>query len=451
MERNGMKVNSITEGVIWKGLLAFFFPVMIGSVLQQVYNMADAAIVGRFVDEKALAAVGGSSASIISMIINFFIGLTSGSTVIVSQYFGAKDNERVSKAVHTGIWLSLMASLVVMAFGLPLTEWMLEMLDTPKDIMDDSALYLRIIFIGIIPSMMYNVGSSILRAVGDSRRPLYFLFVCCVLNILLDLLFVVVFHMGVAGVAIATILAQAVSSVLVVASLMRTRESYRLHISKVRPDREMVVGTLRIGAPAALQTFMYSISNLVMTVMINYFGTNAMAGWVVLGKVDGMFWVVLNAFAISATTFVGQNYGAKKIDRARKSTRVCMGMCEAAAVFFTVVTLVFGKHLFRVFTSSEEVIKLGIEMMWMMTPFYAVFIPIEILGGALRGMGDTLVPTIITIIGVCALRLVWWFSLIGVWPSVSMVIAAYPVSWILTAIAFVIYYLWFSRRHMQIA
>jgi len=413
--------------------------------------MADAAIVGRFVDEKALAAVGGSSASIISMIINFFIGLTSGSTVIVSQCFGAKDNERVSKAVHTGIWLSLMASLVVMAFGLPLTEWMLEMLDTPKDIMDDSALYLRIIFIGIIPSMMYNVGSSILRAVGDSRRPLYYLFVCCVLNILLDLLFVVVFHMGVAGVAIATILAQAVSSVLVVASLMRTRESYRLHISKVRPDREMVAGTLRIGAPAALQTFMYSISNLVMTVMINYFGTNAMAGWVVLGKVDGMFWVVLNAFAISATTFVGQNYGAKKIDRARKSTRVCMGMCEAAAVFFTVVTLVFGKHLFRVFTSSEEVIKLGIEMMWMMTPFYAVFIPIEILGGALRGMGDTLVPTIITIIGVCALRLVWWFSLIGVWPSVSMVIAAYPVSWILTAIAFVIYYLWFSRRHMQIA
>lgn len=449
MEQIEKKANNITEGVIWKGLLAFFFPVMIGSVLQQCYNMADAAIVGNFVDEKALAAVGGSSASIVSLIINFFVGLTSGSTVVVSQFFGAKEDVKVSQAVHTGIWLSVVSGLLIMGAGLPLVEWMLKMLDTPEDIFQPSALYLRIVFTGIIPSMIYNIGSSILRAVGDARRPLYLLFICCVLNVVLDLLFVVGFRMGVAGVAIATVLAQAISAVLVMAALMRTKESYRTHLSKIRPTREMVTATLRIGGPAALQGTMYSISNLVMTTMINYFGTNAMAGWVVLGKVDGMFWVVLNAFAISVTTFVGQNYGARKLDRARKSLRVCMIMSEAAAVFFTVFTLVFSKFLFKAFTSSEEVIRIGIEMMWLMTPFYAVFIPIEILGGALRGMGDTLVPTIITTIGVCLLRLIWWFSMINVWPTVAMVIAAYPISWILTAIAFIIYYAWFSKRRMK--
>lgn len=309
------KVNQITEGVIWKQLLLFFFPIVFGTFFQQIYNTADTIVVGRFVGKQALAAVGGSASQIANLIVGFFVGLSSGAAVVISQFYGAKDKKNLSKALHTAFAFSIAAGIVLTVVGIFLTRPALLLMKTPADVVEDSAVYLHIYFGGMVFNLVYNMGAAILRAVGDSKRPLYVLIITCVLNIILDLLFVVAFGMGVTGVAVATVTSQVISALIVTVMLLKTREIYVLKINQIRFDRRMLFSVLRIGIPAGLESVMYNISNIVIQVFVNNLGTDTVAAWGTLGKIDALFWMVINAFAISITTFVGQNFGAGKYHR----------------------------------------------------------------------------------------------------------------------------------------
>ena len=307
------KENKIVTGVIWQQLLLFFFPILFGTFFQQLYNAADAVIVGRFVGKEALSAVGGGTGTLIQLLVGFFVGLSSGATVIISQYYGARRSEMVGYAVHTSIAFSLVAGVGMMIVGITAAPWALRAMSTPEDILGPSTTYIRIYFLGVIGNLIYNMGAGILRAVGDSKRPLYFLIVSCLTNIVLDIAFVIGLHMGVAGAALATILSQALSAVLVLWVLMRTKDMHRLELRKIRFDGRMFHRIIRIGLPAGLQSVMYTSSNILIQSSVNALGTDTVAAWTAYSKIDSLFWMIVNAFGISITTFVGQNYGAGKM------------------------------------------------------------------------------------------------------------------------------------------
>lgn len=450
MERIENTTNTIVDGVIWKGLLKFFFPIMLGTLFQQLYNTVDAVVVGQFVGTQALAAVGGSSSQIVNLFIGFFVGLSSGATVIVSQYFGAREDKGVSRAVHTAMALAFIAGAVMTVVGLVLAPAMLEIMNTTEDTLADSTLYLRIVFLSMIPSMVYNVGSSILRAIGDSRSPLYFLAAACLVNVVLDLAFVLIFHMGVAGVAIATSIAQAVSAVLVFVALCRAKGSYRIIPREIRPERELLARTVRIGLPTGLQSVLYAVSNIIITTSINGFGTDTVAAWVAFGKVDALFWLILSAFGVAIMTFVGQNYGARKFDRVHKSLKVALAIAAVTSIVFSAVLLLVGQYVFRLFTNDQTVMDVAIYMMMCMVPGYVLYVPIELISGALRGMGDTLIPTVITAVGICALRVLWIFAVVPLWHDILAITISYPISWLLTSAAFILYYARVRRKLLPV-
>ena len=403
MQRLDRQSNGITDGVIWKQLLKFFLPIMLGTFFQQLYNTVDAIVVGNFAGKEALAAVGGSASRILDLVIGFFTGLASGATVIVSQVYGAKDEQNVSRSVHTAMLLALGGGAIMTVIGLLISPTLLVWMKTPPDTMAQSRDYVDIVFMAMIPGMVYNVGSAVLRAVGDSRRPLYFLIAACLTNIVLDVLFVVVLPVDdVKGVAIATSLSQVVSAILVCASLMRTKECYRLELKKLRTNLKLLGQTIRIGLPTGLQSIMYAVSNIIITTSINTFETDAVAAWVTLSKVDAMNWMIVNAFGIAVMTFVGQNYGAGRYDRVRRSMKTCLMMAMGTSILFGAVFALFGRTLFGLFNKDEDVLKLAVLMMMYMAPSYWLYGPIEIISGSLRGMGDTLIPTIITAVGRCA-------------------------------------------------
>lgn len=434
------KENQIIHGVIWKQLLLFFFPIVLGTFFQQIYNTADAIVVGRFVGTEALAAVGGSTSQIINLIVGFFVGLSSGATVVISQYYGANDRENLSKALHTAFAFSLVGSVVITAVGLICSPILLRVMNTTEEVIGPSATYLRIYFGGILFVFIYNIGSSILRAVGDSRRPLYYLIVCCIINIVLDIVLVVGLGMGVAGAAIATVFAQGVSAVLVVMALCRSTDLFRLELRKIRFHREALELLIKIGLPAGLQSVMYSFSNVIIQTALNAFGTNTMAAWTACGKIDSFFWMVINAFGISITTFVGQNYGARKFGRMRKSVRICIAMAVGASISISAIFVLFGRYVYQLFTTDAAVVEIGMHMITMMAPAYAIYVFIEIYSGALRGTGDVLVPMLMTCGGVCVLRILWMMFVVPLKPVIDTIIYSYPISWTLTALMFIFYY-----------
>lgn len=443
-------INQITEGVIWKQLLLFFFPIVFGTLFQQIYNTADTVVVGRFVGKEALAAVGGSASQIVNLIVGFFVGLCSGATVIISQFYGAKDEKNLKLTLHTAFGFSTLAGIVIGLAGFLLSERLLEMMNTPSEVMKDSILYLHIYFAGILFNLIYNMGAGILRAVGDSKRPLYVLIVTCIMNIILDILLVVLFEMGVAGVAFATVVSQAVSAVLVVWMLVGTKEIYQLRLTEIRIYKKHLKGFLRIGIPAGLESVMYNISNILIQVFVNDLGTDTVAAWGTLGKIDAFFWMVLNAFSISITTFVGQNYGAGRFERMRKSVRVCMGMSLISSVAISGLLLTFGKNIFGLFTTDQAVIRIGSHMISFLLPAYSIYVIIAILSGALRGAGKVLVPMLLTCGGVCTLRIIWLFTMMPGHPGINTIMLSYPISWSITAVLFIVYYIKrFPRSHRQ--
>ena len=402
----------------------------------------DTVIVGRFVGKEALASVGGSAGQLVNLVVGFFTGLTSGAAVVVSQFWGAKDRKNIEKSIHTAYAFSIAAGLLITVLGMLLTPVFLRWMNTPEGLMPGSILYLRIYYGGILFTFIFNTGSSILRATGDSRRPLYYLIVCCILNIVLDILFVLLCGLGIAGVSIATVLSQAVSACLVTRALTRAdKESgLRLRLQDLHFARGILRSQLYIGVPTGLQSTMYSISNIIIQTTLNRFGTDTVAAWAAFWKLDAIYWMISSAFGIAVTTFVGQNYGALKYQRIKKSVWVCAGMQVVSSLVLSVVMVVFRAPLLGIFTTDRQVLEIGFMMILILTPFYAVFTPVEVLSGALRGIGDVMIPTVITICGVCVLRIIWVMTAVPVRHEVSTIMVGYPVTWLLSGIAFIVYY-----------
>ena len=444
MEGKVVKGNRITEGSIFGQLLLFFFPILFGTFFQQLYNTADAMVVGRFVGKQALAAVGGSTSSLINLLVGFFVGLSSGATVVISQFYGARKADKVHWAVHTSIAFSVIGGIIFMIVGLVGSPWALEAMKTPEDVMGHAVVYIRIYFLGIIVNLVYNMGAGILRAVGDSRRPLYFLIASCFTNIILDVLLVAVLGMGVAGAALATITSQLLSAVLVVLALMKTDDMYKLEWKKVRIDQRMLQRIVRIGIPAGMQSVMYNISNVIIQAGVNTLGTDNVTAWATYGKVDGLYWMMINALGISVTTFVGQNFGAGRLDRVRKGAGACMVIGVALTASVGVVLYNGGHLLVELFTTDQQVQAISMDLLHFMVPTFITYIAIEILSGTLRGVGDAWMPLIITGIGVCAVRVLWIMFVLPHYHTIIGAAFCYPLTWSLTTVAFVIYYYFFG-------
>ena len=432
--------ETLTEGSIGKQLIKFFLPIMFGTFFQQLYNTVDAIVVGRFVGSDALAAVGGSAGMIVNLIVGFFVGLTAGASVIVSQFFGSGDRQMVSKSMHTIYAFSIIGSFVISVVGYLFAPALLGMMNTPTDIFEDSLLYLRVFLVGIVFMFVYNTGSALLRAIGDSRRPLNYLIVCCVINIVLDILFVAVFHMGVFGAALATLIALAISSVLVTKALVNSKELCDFSIREIRIDWNTLKTQIYIGFPGGIQSSMYSLSNMILQVAVNGIGTDAAAAWTTLAKMDAIYWMVGGSLGTALTTIVGQNYGAGKMDRVKKSVSIGIRMYYAFAIVIVIVLMAFQRPLFSLFTDNQAVIEIAVSCFSIMALFYILFSFIEIYSCALRGMGDVVIPTIMTMVGICGFRVLWSIFVVPMNPSMELISWSYPYSWALTSLCFIIYY-----------
>ena len=430
----------LTTGSIPRKLMLFFIPIAAGTLFQQFYNTVDAMVVGKFVGTEALAAVGGSASQIIALFIGFFVALTSGSSAVIAQLSGAKLHEDVSKAVHSAFAFSILAGLGLMAVGIPMTPAVLRWMKTPEDTMVQSVSYLRIYFSGSVFMLVFNMGSSILQAVGDSRRPLWYLIACCGCNIVLDLLFVVGMDMGIAGAAWATVISQGLSAGLIVLHFSRTPTDCRVSFNGLRLHRGLTAKMLTIGVPAGLQASMYNLSNMIIQVAINSLMTVAVAAWSLSTKVDGLYSCVATALGVAVMGFVGQNYGAGEKERIRKTLRVSMGLFMPMTVALGLLVLLFGQFGLRMFVDDPAVIRDTRIVLWYFVPFYVVWTFIEIVSGSLRGMGDAVVPLVIIGVGICGLRLVWVGFVFPWMHSIGGLSLCYPVSWCLTAVALSIHY-----------
>lgn len=436
--------NPITEGVIWKQLLIFFFPILIGTLVQQLYNTADAVILGRFVGKEALAGVGGSAAVLTTLIVGFFTGLATGASVIISQFYGAKDHENLQKALHTAYAFSIIFGVIISVAGYFMTPWLLKITNTPTDIFEETSIYLKIYFAGMLFTMIYNMGSSILRAIGDSKRPLYYLIVCSILNIVLDILLVIVFPYGVAGAAVATIAAQAVSAFLVTYALMKYYKTIKLELKHIKIHKSILHSEFRIGLPSGLQACMYGLSNIVIQTSVNEFGTDVTASWAAYGKIDAIFWTICAAFGVAITTFCGQNLGAGQYERIKKSIRVCLAMSLGTSAVLLAFLFIACRPLYAIFTTDKTVIDLGVYMLRLIMPSYLVYVFVEIISGALRGVGDVFVPTLITLGGVCFVRIPWVMFVVPKYHCVETLLYSYPMAWTATAVLLLIHY--FAKR-----
>ena len=443
--------NPITEGVIWKQILFFFFPMLLSSFFQQLYNTADALIVGRIAGKEALSAVGGSAGSVLGIFMMFYVGFAGGAAVLAAQYFGAKKEAATQAAVRTSLKISALLGLCGTLICLVFAGSILGLMHTPADVMAPSLSYLRIVALGMIPNALYNMGASSLRAIGDARRPLYVLIFTCLCNIGLDLVFVAGLQMGAAGAALATILCQLLSAVLVLVCLRQVILSAK--DPEAAPDnsilisaRDIPVRILKMGLPLGFTEVMYTFANVVLMAAINSFGTDTVAAYAAYGKIDAIFWMIVGSFGISITTFVGQNMGAGKWGRVRQSIRDCAVMMFTALGVVIAALFLFARPLQGLFCTDPDVIDIGVQMMRFLMPFYVLYIPIEVLFGALRGMGNALAPTLLTFFGVCVLRSAWGIWIVPLHHTVNMVLTGFPVTWIVTSIAFGIYYHWYIRR-----
>ncbi|MEY8353688.1 MATE family efflux transporter [Lachnospiraceae bacterium 54-53] len=429
---------TMTEGVIWKQFLAFSIPLLVGNLFQQLYNTVDSVVVGNFVGSDALAAVGSSN-SLINLIIGMSMGIGTGAGVIISQYYGAKEDEKLHWAVHTSIALSLIGGVILTVIGVLMSPLLLRWMGTPEEVMPNSVAFLRIFFWGSVFNLVYNMGAGILRAVGDSKRPLYYLCVSSVVNIVLDLLFVVGFGMGTAGAGFATVIAQAVSSLLVLSALVRTRESYRLILSRIRIDKRMMGRILNMGIPSGIQQSIISLSNVIVQANVNSYGPAAMAGFGAYSKIDGFAMLPLQSFCMASTTFTGQNIGA------RKSRRIKQGIFQGIVIslIYTLLISVFlylnSGRILRIFSPEEEVIAYGYSTMLILLPFYWSISIHQILMGSIRGSGRTVVSMLIGVGNMCILRMIYINLLVPFFPSFEAVMWCYPITWVTTMIMDCIY------------
>ncbi len=429
----------MTQGTIWKQLIYFAFPLLIGNLFQQLYNTVDSVVVGNFVSTEALAAVG-SVTPIINMLVGFFSGLATGAGVVISQFFGAKNGQMLHKAVHTTLLMTVGLGVIFTFIGIFMTPMMLNLMSTPADVFDGAALYLRIYFGGVLGLMLYNMVSGILRAVGDSKRPLYFLILSSLLNVVLDLAFVLIFHWGIAGVAIATIIAQFISAFLLLVVLARSDEDYKLVLRDLKMDTEILKRIVRIGLPAGLQMAVTSFSNVFVQSYINRFGSACMAGWTSYSKIDQFVLLPMQSLSLSATTFVGQNLGAGNLSRAKKGTRVSMAISVAITAVLTVLLIAFSSQLLMLFNQDENVLYYGNIFIRYLAPFYVICCINQIFAGSLRGAGDATGPMIIMLLSFVVFRQIYLFVGSQFFDSIIFVGLGYPAGWLVCSVFMAIHY-----------
>jgi len=432
--------NSTSWKSIAKMLIMFVIPIWLGTFFQQLYNTADAIFVGRFVGKAALAAVGGPTAQIVTLLIGVFVELAAGCSVIIAQYFGAGNSKRVGRALHTAMAIAIICGVAITVLGLVFTPTLLKSMDVKGEVYTMSKTYLHIYFSGALFITVYNLGASVLRAIGDSKRPFYYLVAGCLTNIALDYVFIYWFDMGVAGAAIATIISQGLSSVLIVRALCKLPEEYRLKFRKIRIRLNILKHMLRIGVPEAMQQVMYSISNIMIQTNIDGFGTNTIAAMSAYSKVDVFFWMTLESFGIAITSISGQYYGAGQLNAIKKSVRICLIMTAGISVVMGSLLILFGRTLFLLFTDDPNVLSIGLDIQRLLVPCYIVFIFVIVLAGALRGMGHAFVPMLITLVGICLLRVVWLTFVVPKNPVLMSTLLSYPITWTLTSAAFIVYY-----------
>lgn len=433
------KTQDLTKGNIVKAILLFSIPLLVGNLFQQLYNAVDSYVVGNYVGKVALAAVGAST-PIINMLIGFFMGISTGAGVVIAQYYGANNVEKMQKAIHNSIALTIIMGIALTIIGLLFTNPILKLIGVPGDVFSQASSYLAIYFWSLLFVMLYNMGSGILRSIGDSKRPLYFLIISSFINIVLDLLFVKYFNLGVAGAGYATLIAQAISAIMVMYVLLTTKENYRVVISKIGIDKEILLRIIKIGLPTGFQQSIVSLSNVIVQSYINVYGASVIAGYSVTVKIDGFVNLPLQAFNMAITTFVGQNIGAKQYHRVKKGAYITTFLAMLTIGYFVVIMYFFGRDFIALFNQEKEVIEAGRLMQLVFLPFYIVLPINQVINGVLRGAGRSSVPMYVMVFSFVVLRQLYLFVVTKLTSDITYVFFGWPLTWVVSSIIFVIYF-----------
>lgn len=428
------------NGPLLGKIILYYVPVMLSGILQLLFNAADIVVVGKFAGDEALAAVGSTS-SLINLLVNVFIGLSVGTNVLVARYYGAGQKQELSEMVHTSILTSIISGIFLIFAGIFLSKPILTLMATPEDVIDMSVLYIRIYFAGMPVMMLYNFGSAILRAVGDTKRPLYYLTVAGVINVILNLFFVIVFHMSVAGVALATVISQGVSAFLVVRCLVKSEGEYRLEFSKLHVNGEKLGKMIRIGLPAGLQGALFSISNVLIQSSVNSFGKIAMAGNTAASNIEGFVYTSMNSLYQTSISFTGQNYGAKKFDRIGKILGICLSLVIAVGLILGNGAYLFGGTILKLYTNNPEAISYGVLRLSVICTTYCLCGMMDVIVGSIRGLGYGIMPMLVSLTGACLFRIVWICTIFRTYHTLTCLYLSYPISWALTFLAHLICFL----------
>ena len=438
----------MTTGALLPKVLMFSGPLILTGVLQLLYNAADVVVVGRFAGAQALAAVG-STGSLINLLVNVFMGLSVGASVVIARAYGAGDFKSVQTGVHTAVTVGGVAGVVVGIIGVVAARPLLQLMGSPEDVIDNATLYVQIYFMGMPANMLYNFGAAILRAVGDTRRPLYYLSISGVVNVLLNLVLVIFFHMSVAGVAIATVTSQVISMVLVMICLLRTDGAIHLDLKKLGINLPQLKEIFRVGLPAGLQGSLFSISNVLIQSSINSFGSIAMAGNSAASNIEGFIYTAMNALHQANLTFASQNLGARQYGRVRKVMWVCLGTVAAIGLGMGMVFYALGPTLLSFYNTDPEVIRFGMIRMSMILPTYFICGLMDVMVGQLRGIGYSIMPMIVSLTGACLLRVVWIFTIFAADPTLETLYFSYPISWAATFAAHLGCYLIWGKKRLR--
>lgn len=438
------------NGPVFRKMMIFTIPIMCSGMLQLLFNAADVVVVGQFAGHTALAAVGANGA-LINLLTNLFIGLSIGSNVLIAKYYGARKEEKLKQAVHTSMLLSIYSGIVLTIIGLIFAKGILEMMQTPENVLDQAVLYIRLYFLGMTGTMIYNFGSAILRATGDTKRPLYYLIFAGIINVILNLIFVAGFSMGVAGVAIATAISQCVSATLIVRCLMKEKGVLKLELRKLKIVKRDLLDIIRIGLPAGFQGMLFSLSNVVIQSSVNGFGDIVVAGNSAAVSIEGFVYIAMNAFHQATISFTSQNVGAKKYNRILKI--LFSGQVGVIIVGFLLGSLavVFSRPLISIYSSDSAVIAVGIRRISIICGIYFTCGMMDVMVGSLRGLGYSIVPMIVSLLGACGLRLIWIATVFQIprFHTIDTVYASYPISWIITFTAHLICFIFIYRKERK--
>lgn len=433
------------SGPLLSKIVLFAIPLMLSGILQLLFNAADIVVVGRFAGSASLAAVGSTS-SLINLLVNLFIGLSIGANVLVARFFGAKLLRDLEETVHTAILLAVIGGIFLAVLGIFLAAPLLTLMGTPDDVLPLSVLYMRIYFLGMPAILLYNFGSAILRAVGDTRRPLYFLLFAGVVNVVLNLIFVIAFHMGVAGVALATAISQCVSAFLIVRCLVHSEGPYRIRKECLRMNARKVIAIAKIGLPAGLQGMVFSISNVLIQSNVNSFGAIVMAGNTAASNIEGFVYTAMNALYQTALSFTGQNYGVGNWKRITKILVYCLGLVTVVGLIFGGGAVLLGQQLLGIYSSDPQVISYGLLRLEIICAPYFLCGLMDVMVGGLRGLGYSVIPMLVSLTGACALRIVWIYTVFAADPRLEVLYFSYPVTWMVTFLAHLICYIYIRRK-----